>query len=177
MKVLGAILAGGRSSRFGSDKATALFDGRPLIDCAITTLRDQVDEVIICGPSKYGFRCIADRPVPGLGPLGGINAALLDADDRGFDIVVTLPCDTPIIPDELVSRLTAAGVPSFVISSPVIGCWPASLWKTLDDHLATTTDRSMRSWAEQVSANGLDLGSVANINTPQDLERLESYRG
>jgi molybdopterin-guanine dinucleotide biosynthesis protein A len=49
VKRLGAIIAGGKATRFGSDKAAALLNGRPLIEHVADGLREQVDALIVCG--------------------------------------------------------------------------------------------------------------------------------
>ena len=76
MRVLGAIIAGGKARRFGSDKAHALFAGERMIDRVAKALKAQTQELIICGREETGFSCIPDRPQEDMGPLGGINAAL-----------------------------------------------------------------------------------------------------
>ncbi len=170
-RTLGAILAGGQSRRFGKDKALALLDGRPLIERAIGAIIEQVSEIVIVG--RNGDSGIADRPQPGLGPLGGLNAALHHARENGFDTVVTIGCDMPFLPRDLVAQLQATGVPSFLQSMPIVGYWPASLADRLDAHLAAHTDRSMRHWAKAAGAVALHLPIVLpNINTPADLAAL-----
>jgi hypothetical protein len=72
-RTLGAILAGGRSRRFGSDKALARLGGERLIDRAAAALRPQVDRLIVCGRVMPAMVCVADRPSPDLGPLGGLG--------------------------------------------------------------------------------------------------------
>ena len=69
MRLLGAVLAGGRSSRFGSDKAEALLHGRSLLDHAIEALSAQCDSVIVVGREHHGTPSIPDRPRPDLGRL------------------------------------------------------------------------------------------------------------
>jgi molybdopterin-guanine dinucleotide biosynthesis protein A len=76
------ILAGGKSTRFGRDKARELIDGRPLLVHAARSLEPVARRIIVIAdrPGKYsdlGFKTIADRQ-PGLGPLGGLQAALSD---------------------------------------------------------------------------------------------------
>ncbi|WP_341786370.1 molybdenum cofactor guanylyltransferase [Sphingomonas vulcanisoli] len=71
MKTLGAVLAGGKSSRFGSDKAQALLLGRTLLDHALEFLRSQCDAVAVVGREYEGALSIADWPAPDKGPLGG----------------------------------------------------------------------------------------------------------
>ncbi|MBA3896663.1 MAG: NTP transferase domain-containing protein, partial [Sphingomonadaceae bacterium] len=63
--ILGAVLAGGASRRFGSDKALAMRDGRPLIAHVVDALATQVDAVVVCGRDWGGLPSIADRPAPG----------------------------------------------------------------------------------------------------------------
>ncbi len=169
-RLLGAVLAGGRSRRFGSDKAHALLDGRTLIDRVLAGLTPQVDALVLCGREGAGVTGIADRPGPDLGPLGGLNAALHHAAAHGFDAVVSVPCDTPFLPADLVARLGGGG--SYAASIPVIGWWPSSLADALDRHLATASDRSIRRWAISVGARPVEIGSLANVNTAADLAAL-----
>ncbi|MCA1196424.1 NTP transferase domain-containing protein [Sphingomonas sp. R647] len=83
MRLLGALIAGGASRRFGSDKALATIGGVSLIDHPRGVLEAQVDDLVLCGRPSNRMRWISDRPAPGLGPLGGLNAALADARARG----------------------------------------------------------------------------------------------
>lgn len=80
MRLLGAILAGGAATRFGSDKGSgALIGGRALIDHVADALRPQVATLVVCGRHWPGLEGLADRPASGLGPLGGLCAALAHA--------------------------------------------------------------------------------------------------
>jgi molybdopterin-guanine dinucleotide biosynthesis protein A len=172
-RLLGAILAGGQSRRFGSDKAMASHAGRPLIAHIIEALEPQVDAVILCGRTLEGVAHVADRPEAGLGPMGGINAALHYAAANGFDAVLTCGCDTPLLPADLGERLAAAGEAVFVEDLPVIGRWPARLAEQIDRHLQEGDDRSIRRWARSIGAVAITLpDAVPNINTPEDLARL-----
>lgn len=168
MSLLGAVLAGGLSTRFGSDKALAELHGRPLIEHAIAALSAQVSTVIVCGREWEDW--VPDRPEPGLGPLGGINAALHTAAERGYESVLTIPCDVPALPPDLLSRLRA---PAFLEAMPVIGHWPAALAGELDAFLSVSEDRSMRAWARSVGAIPVRIAeTLANINRPEDLAKL-----
>ena len=169
MSVLGAVLAGGQSRRFGSDKAVALLDEVALVDRVVAALSPQVDAVVIVGRAGG----LADRPAGGLGPLAGLNAALHHARATDYDWVVTVPCDAPLLPHDLVARLRGEG-PRFAADMPVIGWWPATLADRLDTHLAASDDRSMRGWARAIGAVAVDLGPIANVNTPADLAKLNA---
>ncbi|SOB86678.1 molybdenum cofactor guanylyltransferase [Sphingomonas guangdongensis] len=166
MRLLGALLAGGESRRFGTDKAQALLGARTLIGHAEAGLRPQVAALV-----RAGGGGLPDRPAPGLGPLGGLNAGLHHARAHGFDAVVSWPCDAPVVPDDLVTRLGSGG-PAFVRDCPVVGYWPATLADALDAHLVGSEDRSMRSWTAAIGAVAIDLPPIANINTPADLAAL-----
>lgn len=171
--ILGVVLAGGESRRFGSDKSGATLGGRPLIQHAIDALAPHVDAVAISGARFGDLPTIGDRPRPGLGPLGGLAGALRYAGENGFDAVLTVPCDTPLLAPELLRGLMAHG-PAVVAELPVCGFWPASLSNVLDEHLAVTDNLSMRRWADVAHAALIPAGApIANVNTPDDLSALE----
>lgn len=167
--ILGAILAGGASSRFGSDKALALLDGRSLIDHVAAALAPHVAALIVCGRTHRDFETVADRPAAELGPLGGLNGALHHAARQGFDAVVSLPCDTPVLPPELLPALIATRPPAMLADCPVIGIWPATLADRLDRFLAEEGSHAMRRWAHAVGAQPLPWPAPRNVNRPADL--------
>lgn len=176
-RTLGAVLAGGQSTRFGTDKAVALWRGRPLIDHASAALARHCDAIIVCGrPDASGFM-IADRPAADMGPLGGLNAALHYAMEHGFGRVVTCGCDTPVLPEGLISQLAGWQEPRFVVDLPVIGGWPSDLAPLLDAWLARSEDRSMRGWAKLIGALPITAPPIANVNTPDDLATLDKTTG
>lgn len=171
MKLLGAILAGGQSRRFGSDKAAAMLEGRALIDHVADALRAQCDALVVCGREYGGVTSLPDRPRPDLGPLGGLCAALRYGLDQGFDAVLSAPCDVPDLPSGLGERLGRKGGAAFVSTLPVVGFWPCELAPGLDAHLRHADDRSMRAWARVADARSVVLPiAPSNINTPEDLD-------
>lgn len=177
MRVLGAILAGGQSRRFGSDKAMADLGGRPMIVRVAEALAPFVDAIVVCGHPALppGMAGVADRPHAGLGPLGGLAGALQHAADHGYQAVISVGCDTPILDPILMSHLRASTAASFVTDAPIIGRWSAEMLDALMVHLASATSRSMRSWAIAVNAVPIDPPRpVPNINTQADLAKLLS---
>lgn len=177
MMLLGAVLAGGESRRFGSDKLSARLGERTLLDHAIHWLSGHVDTVVVCGRAGAPVRCLADIPAPGLGPLGGLAAALCHAEAGGYAAVLSIPGDTPRLPADLVARLQAAGPVAFVASCPVIGLWPAALAAKLVAHLTHNPDRSMRAWCRAAGAIPLELDQpIPNVNHPTDLDALDPSR-
>ncbi|WP_333571788.1 molybdenum cofactor guanylyltransferase [Sphingomonas sp.] len=174
MKPLGAILAGGEARRFGSDKALARLDGRALIDHVAAQLAPHCDGLILCG--RAGVGGVPDRPTGGLGPLGGLNAALHAAAGRGAARVLLAPCDTPVLPQPLLALLAASEGSCFVAQLPVLGIWKAALAPMCDTYLAAGERASMKAWAAHAGAVAIDWAPpIANINSPDDLSGLTGF--
>src|SRR5437868_5246174 len=108
-RVSGVVLAGGQGRRMGTvDKGLQALRGRPMIAWVLERLAPQVDEIIINANQnraeyeKFGHRVVADEIGGFSGPLAGLHASLRAA---SHPLVVTVPCDSPFLPDDLVSRL------------------------------------------------------------------------
>jgi molybdopterin-guanine dinucleotide biosynthesis protein A len=170
--ILGAILAGGQGRRFGRDKALARWRGAPLIDHVAAQLRPRIDRLVVCGRQHGAIVALQDRPEPGIGPLGGLSAALAYALSHGYERVISAPCDTPSIDGALIDALLAHPGPAIVADCPVVGVWPSQLSEALDRFLASATNRAVRSWAEAAGAVALPLAAPMNINSPEDLAAL-----
>lgn len=172
-KTLGAILAGGRATRFGTDKALALWDGRPLIDHVVSSLEIHTDGVVVCGREWASGESTPDRPTPNLGPLGGLNAALHYAQARSYNWVITAGCDTPLLSTEIFERLTSHDMSAIIADTPIIGRWRSDLAPLLDRHLHSSDDRSVKRFAKSVGVCFVSLDeAIPNINTVEDLRAL-----
>lgn len=101
---VGFVLAGGQSSRMGQDKATLPFAGRPLIDHALSILREAGLTASIAGARSdlRSFAPVIEDENPGLGPLSGVCAALASTAARH---VVFLSVDLPLLPAALLRFL------------------------------------------------------------------------
>ncbi|WP_285712627.1 molybdenum cofactor guanylyltransferase [Erythrobacter oryzae] len=167
-RLLGAILAGGQARRFGSDKAQALFEGARLIDRVAAALSAQCAAVVVCGREEAGFACLPDWPEPGLGPLGGLAAALRHAGEQDFDGVLSAGVDVPDLPFDLATSLAGEGA-AIVESQPVVGLWPVSAAPLLEAFLAGG-GRSLYRFADHVGARRVELPrALMNVNYPEDL--------
>lgn len=106
----GIILAGGRSSRFGSDKASALLDGRPLLDWVVRAAAEVCESVIIVrakGQPLPAFEVpvplfMAEDDYDGIGPLAGIIAGM---NASGAERCLVCSCDAPLLQPALVAFL------------------------------------------------------------------------
>lgn len=171
--ILGVVLAGGQSSRFGTDKALAELNGRTLISIAVDRLGGWCDHVVIAGREHGPAPCIPDWPAPGMGPLGGLAAALHLARDEGFDAVLSCSVDSLDLPEDLSLLLSPA--PACLAQQPVIGLWPASAAPVIDTILTGSGSHSMRRFAEAVCARMIETEwEAGNVNTPADLARYRS---
>lgn len=171
--IVGAILAGGAASRFGSDKAMALLQGVPLIDHVATALAPQADTLVVVGRPHGALVSVPDHPAPGFGPLGAIAGALRWARANGYAVVLSAPCDAPVLPPDLVPLLGGEGA-AYVAALPVLGWWPVTLADHLATWLATDQPRAVRRWASAVNARAVTLPTVPpNVNTAADLAALD----
>jgi molybdopterin-guanine dinucleotide biosynthesis protein A len=174
--ILGCVLAGGLSTRFGSDKALAEFEGHTLIARAVDALSGWCEYVVVAGRELAPAPTLPDWPRQGMGPLAGIAAALHLARDEGYDLVLTCGVDSAVLPDGLPDLLAPA--PAYFADQPVIGLWPASAVDAIEAILTSEGRHSMRQLAEAIGARAVQLATrPANINTPADLAELEKRRG
>ena len=139
MTIAGLILAGGRGTRLGEvDKALVPLGGRPLIAHARQRLERQVDSLYISAngdPARFGgtLPVLADSLADHPGPLAGILAGLERAADDGHAALVSVACDTPFFPLDLVARLRAEGDGMVAVAEsrgrrhPVFALWPVAL--------------------------------------------------
>ncbi|GIX13509.1 MAG: hypothetical protein KatS3mg118_1468 [Paracoccaceae bacterium] len=142
--VLGVVLAGGQSRRMGAEKALLPLAGQPLIARVIARLAPQVAELAINAngdPARFADFGVAVLPDPlpdRPGPLAGVLAGLAHARARGIPAIVTVPCDAPFLPADLVARLwtaaepgggaalaEASGADGRLRRHPVFALWPA----------------------------------------------------
>lgn len=174
--ILGVVLAGGQSRRFGSDKAMAQLDGHTLLARAVDLLSGWCEHVVVAGRETAPAPTLPDWPRPHMGPLGGIAAALRHAADEGYAALLSIGVDAPDLPDDLPDLLAPA--PAYLAQQPVIGLWPINALGALEAILAGTSKHSMRTLAEAIGARAVNLPSEpANINTPADLAAAEKHRG
>ena len=172
MKLLGAVLAGGKSTRFGSDKAVAIFDGLPLIDHVIMGMFNNTDHLLIVGRDWRDFDAIPDGAHAGEGPLAGLHAALTHAAANGYDGVLSAACDALPVPDLAV--LAESDGASVIEGHWLFGYWPVELAGELAAWLDGQPDRSVRAWLMRCNAQEVPApGPLYNLNTRDDMIAYE----
>jgi molybdopterin-guanine dinucleotide biosynthesis protein A len=110
--VTGIVLAGGQGRRMGGvDKGLQTLRGKPMAQWAIERLAPQVDEIVVNANQNleayaaFGYPVVRDDVAGFAGPLAGLQAGLRAAKQP---LVVTVPCDSPFLPSDLVARLRTA---------------------------------------------------------------------
>jgi molybdopterin-guanine dinucleotide biosynthesis protein A len=141
------ILAGGESTRFGNDKARAIVEGDPLLVHAARSVAHAASDITVVAATDgayadLGLRTIGDRR-PGLGPLGGLEAALADAlrRDAGSWLLVTA-CDWVGFRPEWINQLIATlAVESALPDPPRVIAFRGEHWQPLPAlyHLSSIT--------------------------------------
>jgi len=179
------ILAGGRGRRMGEvDKGWIEFEGRPLVEHVLARFAPQADEVLISANrnleryAALGFPVIPDLLPDYAGPLAGLHAALRRAH---HDLIATVPCDSPLLPLDLVERLRTAleqGAAQLAIPRaggrlhPVFLLCRKSVAPDLEGYLSRG-GRRVETWCASLRCVEVDfadcLEAMRNINTPEDL--------
>jgi len=110
--VTGIVLAGGQGRRMGGvDKGLQALEGRPMVAWAIERLAPQVDTLVVNANQNleayraFGYPVVSDAVGGFAGPLAGLHAGLQATHTA---LAVTVPCDSPFLPGDLVARLRAA---------------------------------------------------------------------
>jgi molybdenum cofactor guanylyltransferase len=192
IKITGLILAGGLGRRMGNaDKGLATFNSQPMIASVIARFKPQVDELLINANRNidtyetFGYRVIGDAIEGFAGPLAGLERGLAEA---AHELVATSPCDSPFLPDDLVARLSAAmadAATDLAVAKtgtqphPVFCLVRQSVHSHLRDFL-TAGGRKIDAW--YATLNTIEVAfddqanAFANINTTDELSRLEQFR-
>ncbi len=186
-KIIGLVLAGGRSSRMhGNDKAFIVLAGQTLLTRVIARLAPQVDAVAINSNASvadfaaYGSPVIPDLITGQQGPLAGIHAGLSAYPD---DYVLSVAVDLPFLPLNLAQRLKAGMPPQRCVYAASGGqhalaiLWSPGLAPEVETYLQSG-GRNLRDWFHHQGTAvdfNIDGGNdiLLNINTLEDLHAAE----
>lgn len=191
--ITGVILAGGQGRRMGHvDKGLQPFRGRPMVAAVLERLRPQVAAVLINANQNRGryeeFGCpvVSDELQGFAGPLAGLHAALGRAETA---LVLTVPCDSPMLPLDLAARLHAglseagadlAVARTFDQAHPVFALVRTQVRGHLDRFLAAG-GRKIDAWYASLATVEVafddEADGFANINTLDELADFEAGRG
>ena len=192
-KILGVVLAGGKSKRFGQDKSQVKLRGRLLIDYILSEIINEFDETLIVANEPINFMqskkiSIIKDFKEGLGPLGGILSAMkwIKKNNKKYSWISTFPSDTPFFTKkELKSFYKNIEIKKnklFFIKSNetrhnIFGLWSLDLMDQLESDLLKG-DRKVELWANSIGVSTVDIeyqntDPFLNINTKKDLEKAK----
>ena len=188
--VLPVILAGGKSRRFGADKADAKLGDKSLIDYTINKLEPKFAEILVItnNPiqvSKNNIFFIKDTMSGQLGPLVGILSAMewVKNNDKNYEWIISFPCDTPFFEEEIIDEVIKSQKSSdkkllFLKSGNkrhnIFGLWSIELMEQLRNDINQGA-RKVEDWANKIGTEIVEINSESdksflNINTKLDLE-------
>lgn len=180
-RVTGIIIAGGKSTRMGRDKALINYQGKKLIEYAIDLFRAFTNNIIISANggkySCYGFPVVADNN-PGLGPLSGIESALRYSETRNN---IVIPCDTPFVNAGLYDKLLrySANYDAVVPFSengktePLIAFYSKDILPVIERQIESQ-DYKMQNLLQAINTKYLFVEKseiLVNLNTKSDLDK------
>jgi molybdenum cofactor guanylyltransferase len=185
--VVGLVLAGGRSVRFGGEKAVALLEGRPLLAWAAERLRTVCRTVAInvrpgteaeSVTKSLGLPALYDEVGDALGPLAGVKVGLIWAEEQGVHTLAVSPCDAPLLPDDLYVRLLEQAEGGAALAEtgdgrqPLCALWPITALPAVREALVDGAHPPTWQILERIGARRVlfdDTPAFANINTRDDL--------
>lgn len=173
----------------GVDKGLVPLAGRPMVEHVIEALRPQVGQILLSANRNHdryvalGYPVIADALDGYQGPLAGLATALRR---HSTEFLVTVPCDAPLLPADLVRRLLAAceaGDADVAVASDgerqqsVFLLARARVAPSLDTYLAGG-GRKVDVWLSGVHAAVADFSdepwAFVNVNDPGERQRVEA---
>ncbi len=188
--IVGLLLAGGRSSRFGSEKAVFDLGAGLMMDgplsalgavCAATAVSARPGSGAETQARMRGLPCLHDRPGDPEGPLAGLRVGLEWAAARSAAWLLTAPCDSPRITTayarDLAGSTSSTGLAAVALSprglEPLLAAWPVSQGL---ERIATELDAGrhppVRVMLEALNAVTVPGYDGLNVNTPADLNRV-----
>ena len=191
--ILGTVLAGGKSQRFGEDKSQVTLANKLLIDYVLSEIIDQFKEVLIVSNNSINFQSsekittIEDYK-KGLGPLCGVLSAMkwINTNKRDYQWIATFPVDTPFfkrqILKDFIQNINFNESDLFFIKSNntrhnIFGLWSIKLLDRLEKDL-NDGERKVELWANNVGVKIINMefpnnDPFFNINTKEDLKKAE----
>ena len=189
--ILGVVLAGGKSQRFGQDKSQVKFKGKLLIDYILNEIVDEFNEtlVVVNQPIKFmqSKKISSTRDFQmGLGPLGGVLTAMqwIKKKNKKYKWISTFPTDTPFFTKKelkfFYENININESKLFFIKNQntrhnIFGLWSLDLMEKLKADLLKG-ERKVEIWADSIGVKIVNIDykkpdPFFNINTEEDLKK------
>ena len=193
--ILGVVLAGGKSQRFGEDKCQVKLGDKLLIDYILSEIIDEFKEVLLISNNKIKYNhsnkiSLVKDFKEELGPLGGILTAMkwIKKNNKSYKWISTFPSDTPFFKKQILNNFieeikSYEGKLFFINSNNtrhnIFGLWSIDLLERLEKDLENG-ERKVEMWANKIGVKSINMkfenkDPFFNINTKEDLIKAEKY--
>ena len=192
--ILGTILAGGKSSRFGEDKSIAKLGDKTLLGHTINKIENEFTEILVISNNKeFNFKNnkihIVEDCIEGqLGPLVGILTAMkwVRKNNKNYKWIASFPCDTPFFDIKFISELKIkikeTSKKLIILNSDnkrhnIFGLWSVDLIETLEEDIKNGL-RKVEIWTDKIGYENLNINTkefdmFLNINTKEDFKKAK----
>ena len=189
--ILGTVLAGGKSQRFGEDKSQVKLGDKLLIDYILSEVIEEFKEILVVSNSLIDFRksekiTVIEDIKKNLGPLGGVLTAMkwIKDNNKDYKWISTFPADTPFFKRSILQKFLQDIQPEesklFFIKSNntrhnIFGIWSIDLMDKLEEDL-NKGERKVELWANSIGVKTINIefqneDPFFNINTKEDLKK------
>jgi len=196
-KILGTVLAGGKSVRLGMDKSQVKLADKLLIDYILSEIIEEFKEILIVANKSIDFQksnkiSVIEDFKKDLGPLGGVFTAMkwIKDNNKDYQWVSTFPTDSPFFKNKILKDFFNEIHPGesklFFIKSNntrhnIFGLWSLELMNKLEEDL-NKGERKVEVWANSVGVKVINMDfekddPFFNINTKEDLEKAKAKIG
>ena len=191
--ILGTVLAGGKSQRFGEDKSQVKLGDKLLIDYILSEVIEEFKEILVVSNSLIDFRksekiTVIEDIKKNLGPLGGVLTAMkwIKDNNKDYKWISTFPADTPFFKRSILQKFLQDIQPEesklFFIKSNntrhnIFGIWSIDLMDKLEEDL-NKVERKVEIWDNSIGVKTINIefqneDPFFNINTKEDLEKAK----
>lgn len=191
ISITALILAGGKSSRMGQDKALILWDGTPILERVCQVAAECCQQVYILTPWPDRYQAIVNKKYkflqesrPGQGPLVGLTEGLAEIT---ADWILLLACDLPLLEPEILQNWVSQ-LSHLPIDILAVVPRRAELWEPLCAFYRREAlpnlykfiqkgERSFQAWLQEIPVQAIPVGEkearmLWNCNTPTDLQQV-----
>ena len=193
--ILGVVLAGGKSQRFGEDKCQVKLGDKLLINYILSEIIDEFKDILLISNNKIKYNhsnkiSLVKDLKKGLGPLGGILTAMkwIKKNNESYKWILTFPSDTPFFKKQHLNNFleeirSYEGQLFFINSNDtrhnIFGLWSIDLLERLEKDL-DNGERKVEMWANKIGVKSINMkfenkDPFFNINTKEDLTKAEEY--
>jgi len=192
--ILGVVLAGGKSKRFGEDKNHIKLGDKTLLEHVLSKIINKFEEILIVSSHNQEIKKLENVSIisdcfDDYGPLAGVLSSMkwIKENQKKYKWVATFPSDTPFfetsIIEEYKKRINTQDSSLYFIKSNnkrhnIFGLWSINLMEVLEDDLTNNNFRKVEDWANKIGVKTIDVkvkkfDPFFNINTKEDFEKAK----